>query len=81
MRQQGYRVTITGFLPVDMKDVQSQLSALTALAGGDPGWLVDHCESVSINHRQTSREIDDAGNPVPRAPRKPRASKTGKKGA
>lgn len=76
-REHGYRVTITGFLPVDPKNLLSQKAALDALTGGYAD-LVPAMKNVTIDQRMTSREIDEAGNPVPRGPRKPRAAK-GKK--
>ena len=63
MRQQGYAVKITGFLPVDKSDLAAQKAAIDALTeatkkGGDVGALLDLCVSVEIEQKLTSRVTD-----------------------
>lgn len=81
-RETGYRVTITGFLSIgDKNDLMLQKKALDYLTG-PLDQLVAGLTNVEIEPRMMTREIDEAGNPVPRAPRKPRAARaTGRKAA
>lgn len=76
MRQQGYAVKITGFLPVDKSDLGAQIGALTAIQSGDTAAILAMCKNVSFEQNLTSREVDSAGNPLPKKLRQPRAKKT-----
>lgn len=63
MRQQGYAVKITGFLPVDKSDLAAQKKAIDALTeasakGGDVGALLDLCSGVVVEQKLTSRVVD-----------------------
>lgn len=64
MRQQGYAVKITGFLPVDKSDLAAQKKAIDALTeatskGGDVGALIDLLSNVEFEQKLTSRVIAD----------------------
>ena len=59
MRQQGYKVTIKGFLPVDKSDLQAQKSAIDALLAGNPEALIELLSDVEIEHQMTSRQVDE----------------------
>ena len=63
MRQQGYSVKITGFLPVDKSDLAAQKKAIDALTeasgeGGDVGALIDMLADVTFEQKLTSRVTD-----------------------
>lgn len=61
MRQQGYAVKITGFLPVDKSDLKSQkaaIDALTEAGDGDPAELIKLLQGVELEHKLTSRQAD-----------------------
>lgn len=81
-RQDAYKVTITGWLPIKKSDLKSQKEALDALTGPVSD-MVAKLHHVDVQPKMTSREIDDAGQPVPKKPRKPRAAKaaTGRRAA
>lgn len=77
MRQQGYLVKITGFLPVDKSDLQAQAATINALAaalkpGGDIGALVKTLTGVEIEQKLTSRVVEEpaAVEPVKPTPLK-----------
>lgn len=58
MRQQGYAVKITGFLPVDKSDLEAQKKAIDALLANDPAKVLAVLTSVAIEHKLTSRVTD-----------------------
>lgn len=63
MRQQGYAVKITGFLPVDKSDLASAAKSINALSeatkpGGDVGSLIKQMSGVEIEQKLTSRVVD-----------------------
>jgi len=57
MRQHGYRVTITGFLPVDPKDIMSQKAAIDAITSG-PAAVLAAASDIAVDHKLTSRAMD-----------------------
>ena len=77
MRQQGYAVTIRGFLPVDKTSLASQKAAIDVLTENIYGNILGLCRDTAVEHNFTSREVDEAGNPAPKKPRQPRAKKPG----
>ncbi len=63
MRQQGYAVKITGFLPVDKSDLDSAGEAIDALKNaiseGDIGDLIKLLgSSITVEQKLTSRVTD-----------------------
>ncbi len=80
-RQNGYMVKITGFLPVPKGDIDAQIDALTAIKGSDVNALLALCKDTKSETSMTSREVDEAGNPLPRKPRKPRTVPANKRKA
>ncbi len=62
MRQQGYAVKITGFLPVDKSDLAAQKKAIDALTAAvdrhDIAGLVALLSGVEIEQKLTSRVTD-----------------------
>ncbi len=63
MRQQGYAVKITGFLPVDKSDLAAQKKAIDALTvasakGGNIGGLIDLLSDVAFEQKLTSRAVN-----------------------
>jgi len=63
MRQHGYRVTITGFIPVDPRDIMSQKAAIDAITGG-PAAVIAAAADITVEHKLTSRAVD-APTPAP----------------
>lgn len=74
MRQQGYSVKISAFLPIPKDDIDAQIAALTAIKGNDVNALLSLCRDVKSETTLRSREVDADGNVVPRKPRAPRTA-------